>query len=116
MPNHIAVNLVTKGLLNISNITKGMLLVNYVIIFKRRGGGGGYANPPLHYDNDEALFKKIREQNEDEIDSIKVYVDWQRVGRGFRKVEANLIKHRIEAQILNETGKNITVEVVNPTL
>lgn len=111
MPNHIAVNLATKGLLNISNITKGMILINFVVIFKRRGGGGGYATPPLYYDSKEPLFRKIEEQGDD-IESIKVYVDWNKSVTANYKMEAVLLKTQIEAEILNETGKVINVEII----
>jgi hypothetical protein len=114
--NNIATNLVTKGLLNISNITKGLILVSYEIVFKKRGGGGGYANAPkvpLHYER-ESLFNEIRNHNEEDIDCIKVYVDWSDHSlKGFKIIEAKLLKTHIEAEILNETNSHVTVKIIS---
>ena len=64
MINHIATNLVTKGLLNISNITKGMIEIKYEIVFRKRGGGAQKA-PSLHYDK-ESLYDDIFSPNKKE--------------------------------------------------
>jgi hypothetical protein len=114
MINHFATNLVTKGLLNISNITKGMILISYEIVFKKRGGGGGWTpkQVPLHYSKD-SLYDELRKHDEDDIDYIKVYVDWSDHSlKGFKKIEVKLIKAYIEAEILKETTKKITVQII----
>jgi len=113
MINHITTNLVTKGLLNISNITKGMILISYEIVFKKRGGGGGETpRIPLHY-NRESLYDEIRRYDENDIDYIKVYVDWNNAQlKGFKKIEAKLLKTYIEAEILQETSKSIIVKLI----
>lgn len=112
MINHIVTNLVTKGLLNISNITKGMLTISYEIVFRKRGGGP-QREVPLHYDR-ESLFDEIRRHDEDDIDLIKVYVDWNKnVIKGMKKIEVKLLKMQIEAEIFDKTSKKITVQIIN---
>ena len=114
MFNHITTNLVTKGLLNISNITKGMILIQYEIVFKKRGGGGGESpRIPLHYDR-ESLYNELRKHNEEDVDYIKVFVDWNNHGlKGFKKIEVKLLKAHIEAELLQETSKNFKVQILN---
>ena len=117
MSNHLSLNLVTKGLLNISNITKGMIILQYQVIFKKKkhGGGGtgdGLYKPPLYYDSKEPLFREIKEEYND-IDVIKVYVDWNKYNsKEYIKIEAVKLKNQMEAEILNETGKYIKVEII----
>lgn len=117
MSNHIATNLVTKGLLNISDITKGMIsITGYQIVTKRRGGGSSYddvENYPIFkkINDKKELFNEIKNQV-DEIDYIKVEVDWFREHKYPTLIEVKLIKSFIEAEILNETGKNIRVELL----
>jgi len=109
MINHITTNLVTKGLLNISNITNGFIQVSYEILFRKRGGGGGETNVPkktipLHYER-ESLYDEIRRHEEEDIELIKVYVNRDGKYKGFKKIEAKILKNNIEAEILNETNK-----------
>jgi len=106
--NHIALNLVTKGLLNISDITKGMIIFIQIVTPTKkgsRGGSGDYA-----YELDSPLFKKIEEL--DNINFIKVYVDWNKSINKNKKIEAKLIKKYIEAEILKETGKKLKVKII----
>jgi hypothetical protein len=117
--NHLATNLVTKGLLNISNITKGMIILQFEVVFKKRHGGGmagdgvSIQKPPLYYDSKETLFRELPKLIEEDIDVIKVYVNWNKSSyKGSKKFEAKLMKTQIEAEILNETGKSITVEIL----
>jgi hypothetical protein len=117
--NHITTNLVTKGLLNISNITKGMILVSYEIVFRKRGGGGGSVptpklrEVPLHYDK-ETLFYEIQKHDEEDIDFIKVHVNWKDPPlKGYKKVDVKLLKAHIESEILQETNKKITVQIIS---
>jgi len=111
MINHITTNLVTKGLLNISNITKGMIQIKYQIIFRKRGGSS--ANVVHSYDNDEAFYDELRKHKEEEIDYIKVFVDWKGAKlKAFKKIEVKLLKEHIEAEILLKTNKKFTVEII----
>lgn len=112
--NHIATNLVTKGLLNMSNITKGMIITGYQIIPSGGGGGAyaGYVGPPAYkriLDDEREFYNDINKYQD--IDVIKVQVKWDKKYKGPRVIEATLIKARIEAEILKETGRNITVEL-----
>lgn len=113
MINHITTNLVTKGLLNISNITKGMIEIKYEIVFRKRGGGAQKApGIPLHYDK-ESLYDEIRRHDEEDIECIKVYVDWEGSPRkGNKKIKAELLKTFIEAEILEKTSKHISVQII----
>lgn len=116
--NHNALNLVTKGLLNISSITKGVV---YQIVFKNkkiRGGGSAYEEilPPLYYEK-QNLYNEIHKLEEDDIKIIKVHVDWDKHGKVFKtldekRIEVKLIKKHIKAEILKETNKNIKIELI----
>jgi len=114
MINHITTNLVTKGLLNISNITKGMIQITYEIVFRKRGGGGEYGpRVPFHNDR-ESLYDELRRHQEEDIELIKVYVNWNDHSlKGFKKIEVKLLKAHIEAEILQETFKKVNVEIIN---
>jgi hypothetical protein len=114
MINHFALNLVTKGLLNISNVTKGMIIVGYEIVKHPHGAGGGGAyagGMPYRRVEDEREFYEDIKRTED-IDVIRVKIDWKRKYKGNKNIEARLIKERIEAKILQKTGKKITVEII----
>jgi hypothetical protein len=112
--NHNALNIVTKGLVNISNITMGLV---YQLVLKKtkRKHGGSSADtlkvPPLYYER-EPLYNEINKYQEDDIELIKVYVDWDKRGKVFKKIEAKLIEKHIRAEILNETSKNIKIELL----
>ena len=111
MINHITTNLVTKGLLNISKITNGMIQLKYQIILKKRGGSS--ANVVKSYDNDDSFYEELRTHNEKDIDCIKVYVDWKGASlKAFKKIEVKLLKEHIEAEILLKTNKKFTVEII----
>jgi len=112
MINNIATNLVTKGLLNISNITKGMIFPVYEIVFKKRVGGGSGPRVPLHY-NRESLYDEIKRHDENDIDLIKVHVDWSGSSlKGYKKMEAKIIEKYIAVEILHETNKKIKVQLI----
>ena len=112
-PNHIALNLATKGLLNISNITKGMLIILQYVIVTKKGGSPPYIQKEdyRYYNNEQELYQDIR-RNED-IDYIKVFVNWDKSKKDNILVEAILLKKKIETELLTETGKNINVEIIN---
>lgn len=109
--NHISLNLVTKGLLNISNITKGMITFVTIITPKKRSGGGSGGNYAYKGPYDVPIFKKIEEI--DDISVIQVHIDWNKLPKNInKKLEVKLLKKQITAEILKETGKNINVEIV----
>jgi len=113
MINHIATNLITKGLLNNSILTKGLIQFKYQIIFKRKGGGSSADTPPIYYNRNESLYDELRKHQEIDIDCIKVYVDWKGASlKAFKKVEAKIIKEYIEAELLLETNKKFNVEII----
>jgi hypothetical protein len=113
MINHLAINLVTKGLLNMSNITKGMIIIGYEIVLTKKKGGGSspYVSIPYKREDEKEFFNEIKKR--DDIDVIKVKIDWKKKYKGDKLIEGTLIKSHIETQILNETGKHITVELIN---
>lgn len=121
--NHLAINLVTKGLLNISNMTKGMVVIGYEIIKKRKSGGGSgaYAGITLpygktHYEptfKDPKDFYKDIKEIDDDVDLIEVYVKWDKqINTKDKKIEVEMIQRKIEAIILQETNKNIKVQII----
>ena len=111
--NHVALNLVTKGLLNISNITKGIVYQLVLKKVKKRRGGSSpdVQKPPLYYER-EPLFTEIKKHDEEDIELIKVYVDWDKRSKTFKKIEAKLIEKYVKAEILKETSKNIRIEIL----
>lgn len=112
--NHNAINIVTKGLLNISNITKGLVYKLVIKKTKKRHGGSSadtIQKPPLFYER-EPLYNEINNYNEEDIELIKVYVDWNKRGKAFKKIEAKLIEKYVKAEILKETSKNIKIEIL----
>ena len=114
MVNHIALNMVTKGLLNISNITKGVILTYEIVYKKKKGGSSVDPTARGYYNNkeEEEFFNNIKKRKSDEIDVIKVKIDWNKTKKSDRKIEAVLLKKHIEAELLNKTGKNLKVEIV----
>jgi len=107
--NHIATNLISKGLLYSLPLTDGILLhnVQYEIITHnlstRRTGSGDYN-------------KFIKEVNQTEdITAIKVYIDWwKKLDRNSRinvELLENDIKKKIYADIIVEKKKDIKIEL-----
>lgn len=105
--NHIATNLITKGLLNMSNITKGLISFTYEIVFKKNGGSG----VPLHY-NRESLYHEIKQHKEDDIELIKVYISSSSSSKNFKKIDVQFLKKSIEVELLQETNKKINVQII----
>lgn len=106
--NHITKNLITKGWLNISSINKGFILPGFKYeITKKSGGSPLYGNG--YYELERDLFKI---KNKDDIQSIKVYVDWnKKVSRFGKIVYADLIKKNIEAKLLENTNNRYIILV-----
>lgn len=109
LSNHVSLNLVTKGLLNISNITKGMITFVGIVTPKRKSSGSGdYA---YRGDYDPSFFKKIKEV--EDISVIKVFIDWNKIPKDTnKKIEVELLKKQIKAEILKETGKKLKVQII----
>lgn len=110
--NHLSENLVTKGLLNISNITKGMIVMGYELVLRKKGGMS--VSPLLRYDkeHEEDFLDNIRKLKED-VDVIKVEVNWNKNYNGNKILEARLIKDFIKAEILKETNLNIKIDIMD---
>ena len=109
--NHIALNLVTKGLLNISNVTKGMITFVTIVTPRKKGKGGSGGNYVYKGEYDTPFFKKIEEV--EDISIIQVHIDWDKMPKDVnKKVEVKLLKKYIKAEILKETGKNLNVKII----
>ncbi len=114
MINHFAKNMVTKGLLNISNITKGFILpgFEYVIIRRVRYGGGGMDSGMPYKGRDlEQLVKDVEEIGVEEIDYIEVYVDGYKKRKKGGKIYATLIKSKIEAELLTKFKEKPKIKI-----
>ena len=114
--NHFTKNLITKGWLNISVLTKGFILpiFKYIIIKKKGGGGGWVAGEGIgNFRHDvEEIFKK-----QEEIDVIKVYINWNKdITKYSKKIYVKLIKKKIKAELIEHTNEkhNIKVEFIKP--
>jgi len=107
--NHFVKNIITKGWLNISAITKGFILpfFKYVIVTKKSGGSSAYAY------EEEDFYKRLREaQKQDDIELIKVYVDWSKKStKQDKHIYAELIKKTIEAKLIKNDFKDILIDV-----
>lgn len=106
--NHLAVNLVTKGTLNISAIEKGMLVMPAYPepMLRRKRGGLGWAEPTRYVDPN----------------AIQINIDW------FKKVpkhktigvELSDVEKYIKAELIKESTefksetRNIEVELLQP--
>lgn len=112
--NHIATNIITRGNLNISSITKGFILPFFTYEIKvRKGGGSGIYKGSGYYELERDLYE-IRKKQE-EIDAIVVYVDWYKKQSKINKnIYADIIRNKIEAELLERTKEKyeITVEFI----
>ena len=109
--NHWARNIITRGNMNISALTKGFILPTFkFIIRKRRGGGSSVQGEGLGH-----LKRELSGQTYDDIDIIEVYIDWNKeVDKYGKDVYVELIKKKIEVQLLKSTNEKfkITVELI----
>lgn len=106
--NHFAKNLITKGWLNISALTKGFILPYFRYVIRRRGGGtyDGYG--------EENFYRDLRKNKPKDIDVIEVYVDWnKKKTKHDKKIYVELIKKKIEVKLLKEHKeyKDIKIDV-----
>lgn len=111
--NHIAKNLITKGIITSFPMMKGIIF-NYVIHVippkptTRKHGGTGY------YEDLERDIQKIGVEN---IDYIQVFVDWNKYKNYDKKIFGNLIKKNIQLLEISKKSdkKSIKVEFINLT-
>jgi len=113
--NHFSKNLITKGWLNISAITKGFILPFFSYEIRKKGGGSPILGTG-YQDLQRDLFQNIQKKDEkDEIESIRIYVDWNKnVNKYGKEIYVELIKKNIEVQLLKDTKHKykITVEII----
>jgi hypothetical protein len=113
--NSFAKNIITKGWLNISALYKGFVLPFFKYeIFKKRGGGGQTVLSSGY--KEENLFRDLRTIKEDDVDLIKVYIDWSKNKQNYtKKIYAELIKKKIEVELIEKKLPkfNIEVEIIN---
>lgn len=117
--NHITNNILTKGWMNISALTKGFILPSFQYVIRRKGGLGG--NDYAYIEElrrEEELLKDLKKRKEagEEIDYIQVFVNWDKsVFKYGKNIYAELIEKRIEAQISYSLSSqyNVRVELVN---
>lgn len=116
MINHIVTNIVTKGLLNISAITKGFILPFFKYEIRRRGGGGGDTPKISSGYSEENLIRDLRNTKDEDIDYITVWVEWDKNAQKYdKKIYAELIKAKIQTTLLTENNLSnikITVELI----
>lgn len=108
--NHITTNIITKGWMNESAITKGFIspAFQYIIVRKRKGGSPGIARDSEYLEDDLRRLRKIGE----EVDYIQVYVNWNKhVEKYDKKIYANLIKQKIEVQLLTNLDEKFKIKV-----
>ena len=100
--NHVALNMVTKGLANTQSlITKGVIIAGYYETYshgKKHGSGSQWSKLTK-----EHIVKH-------DIDTIKVFVDWNKTVHKDRQLFAELVKDEISVELL-EKDIDIFVEV-----
>lgn len=106
--NHFAKNLLTKGWMNISALTKGFILPYFRYVIRRRGGGAydGYS--------EEKFYEDLRKNKPEDIDVIEIYVDWKKSkSKHGKKIFVELIKKKIEATLIKEhkNYKDVKIDV-----
>lgn len=107
MPNHFAKNLITKGFLNSSVITKGFILPFPIpdMVF-RRGSSPIFAPnpyPPVAVPN-KSLEKEKKK------DYIVVYINWNKyVNKLGINIYTELLKQKIEAELINTEVNEIKI-------
>jgi hypothetical protein len=113
--NHIATNIITRGNMNISALTKGFILPFFTYEIRTKAGGSGAYKGASLYELERDLAE-IRKKKE-EVDAILVFVDWnKKVSRFGKEVYAELIMKKIEAELIKSTNEKykITVQLINP--
>jgi len=109
--NHMASNLLTRGNMNISAITKGFILPSFefeIVTPTRRIRGGGSA---AFYEEVEQLHKK-----KEEIDHINIFVNWNKSSYKMgKKVTVELIQKKLNVELLTrfDSTYNINVKLID---
>jgi len=112
MTNHLAHNIITRGNMNISALTKGFILpqFRYEIRRSRHGGGSSYGEGynELHKDLDRHKLSGITQEDYD----IFVYVDWDgKQDKHGKEIYVELIQNKIEVQLLTDTNEKYKINV-----
>jgi hypothetical protein len=103
--NHIASELVTKGLISSYPIMQGILShLEYEIITKHKRKHGGISYVDLKGD-----IKK----HKDDITAINVFVDWWKKREKKPGITVEMIENRIHAELLNDFGKELENVKIN---
>lgn len=108
--NYFAKNIITKGWLNISALTKGFILPSFkYVITKKRGGGPAHAISSGYKEDD--LYNDLRKLKKDDVDVITVYVDWDKEKKTGKRIYAKLIKNTIEAKLIEQNLPKFKIKV-----
>lgn len=103
--NHQTINLLTNGFLDTSLLVRGFVIpyFQYEIIGKRhrRGGGGTMGT----------LYGDIDKFGVEEIDVIRVHVKWNKQVNRDKRIYAELIEKKIEAELIERYSKKISIDV-----
>ncbi len=105
--NHWAKNIITRGNMNISAITKGFILPNFTFRIRRKGGGSSVEGEGYGQLQKE-LEKQLRKAD---IEAIEVYIQWNKGVEHNKKIYAELIEKKISAKLLGDTGNEYKIEV-----
>jgi len=108
--NHWAKNIITRGNMNISAITRGFILPYFRFEIRKKGGGSDQYGEGLRELQHE--LKKLTGVTEEEVDYIAVFVDWNKdVDKYGKEIYAELIEKKITAQLLKHTNEKYKINV-----
>ena len=111
MSNHLTNNILTRGNMNISALTKGFILPFFKYEIKKKHGGGS-----LYGDGYENLQKELINQKQsgvtyEDVD-ITVFVDWDKSqNKENKEIYVKLIQKKIEVQLLENTKNKYSINV-----
>lgn len=110
--NHITTNLLTKGWLNISALTKGFILPTFQFIIKKKKSGGSSVGYLEEIRDQQHLIDDLKKLNKEEVDYIQVFVNWDKTPFKYGKtVYVELMKRKIEAQLSTALSESYRIEV-----
>jgi len=110
-------NILTRGNMNISAITKGFILPTFQFeIVTRRGGSIAYHEDELYEQILKARDKRDRERLSGNIDYdieyINIIVDWGKNNdKSDKKIYAELIKKKITTELLTNFNESFKINV-----
>lgn len=106
--NHWAKNIITRGNMNISAITKGFILPTFKFEIRRKRGGS------IEGDGYKELQEELKKLRKEDIDAINVFVNWNKNVEYNKKIYVELIENKIEAKLLISTNEKykINVEII----